>query len=175
MSSRLGIGWLTNLFARWDNATRGLDSANAIEFCKSLKLSAELGGSAIGVAIYQAPQSAYDVFDKATVLFAGRQIYFGDAKKARSFFHDMGFYFPEQQSTPDALTSLTSDLERRVRKGFEGKVPQTPDEFAARWKASDEYKALQREIEEYNNQHVIGGEHLERFKESRRAQQAKRQ
>jgi ABC-type multidrug transport system ATPase subunit len=45
----------------WDNSTRGLDSANAIEFCRSLKISSDLAGSATAVAIYQAPQSAYDV------------------------------------------------------------------------------------------------------------------
>ena len=37
----------------WDNSTRGLDSANAIEFCKTVRLSAELGGCAACVAIYQ--------------------------------------------------------------------------------------------------------------------------
>jgi ATP-binding cassette, subfamily G (WHITE), member 2, PDR len=45
----------------WDNSTRGLDSANAIEFCKTLRMSTELVGSTAVVAIYQAPQSAYDV------------------------------------------------------------------------------------------------------------------
>lgn len=48
----------------WDNSTRGLDSANAIEFCKNLRVSAEYMGTTAIVAIYQAPQSAYDVFDK---------------------------------------------------------------------------------------------------------------
>jgi len=45
----------------WDNSTRGLDSANAIEFCKTLRMSTDLVGSTAAVAIYQAPQSAYDV------------------------------------------------------------------------------------------------------------------
>lgn len=45
----------------WDNSTRGLDSANAIEFCKTLRTSTEIVSSTAAVAIYQAPQSAYDV------------------------------------------------------------------------------------------------------------------
>lgn len=45
----------------WDNTTRGLDSGNAINFCKNLRLQADLLGVAGAVAIYQAPQSAYDV------------------------------------------------------------------------------------------------------------------
>lgn len=159
----------------WDNSTRGLDAANAVEFVKTLRLSTELTGATALVAIYQSPQAAYDHFDKALVLYEGRSIYFGSAKKARQFFIDMGFHCPERQTTPDFLTSLTSPKERSAREGFEKKVPRTPDEFEARWKASDEYKALVAEIEAYDKEFPIGGEALERFKESRRNQQAKRQ
>src|SRR5271170_4932769 len=42
----------------WDNSTRGLDSANAIEFCKTLRIETELANATAAVAIYQAPQSA---------------------------------------------------------------------------------------------------------------------
>lgn len=45
----------------WDNSTRGLDSATALEFVKTLKLSTSLGGSTAIVAIYQASQAIYDV------------------------------------------------------------------------------------------------------------------
>lgn len=48
-------------FQCWDNTTRGLDSGNAINFCKTLRLQADLAGVSAAVAIYQAPQSAYDV------------------------------------------------------------------------------------------------------------------
>lgn len=43
------------------------------------------------------------------------------------------------------------------------------------WKASKEYQELLREIEDYNNEFAIGGSNLEKFVESRRAQQAKAQ
>jgi len=159
----------------WDNSTRGLDSANAIEFCKTLRNSTDLMGATAFVAIYQSPQSAYDVFDKVTVLYEGRQIYFGPCNEARQFFIDMGFEPPERQTTPDFLTSLTSPQERKARAGYENRVPRTPDEFVQRWKASETYRRLIAEIEEYNNQYPVGGEALELFKQSRRAQQAKRQ
>lgn len=45
----------------WDNSTRGLDSANAVEFCRTLRTQADYMGSTSFVAIYQAPQDAYDV------------------------------------------------------------------------------------------------------------------
>ena len=45
----------------WDNSTRGLDSANALEFCRNLALMSKYSGTAACVAIYQASQNAYDV------------------------------------------------------------------------------------------------------------------
>jgi len=159
----------------WDNSTRGLDSANAIEFCKTLRLGAEIANMTAAVAIYQAPQSAYDVFDKATVLYDGRQIYFGPARAAKQYFIDLGFECPARQTDADFLTSMTSPAERITRKGFEGKVPRTPDDFATAWKKSAEYQALLDEIAQYEKEHPLGGEDLERFKQSRKLQQAKRQ
>jgi ATP-binding cassette, subfamily G (WHITE), member 2, PDR len=50
----------------WDNSTRGLDSANALEFCKTLRLETELSGSTACVAIYQASQAAYEVRTERT-------------------------------------------------------------------------------------------------------------
>lgn len=41
--------------------TRGLDSANAVEFCRTLRTQADFMGCTSFVAIYQAPQDAYDV------------------------------------------------------------------------------------------------------------------
>jgi ABC-type multidrug transport system permease subunit len=52
-------------------------------------------------------------------------------------------------------------------------VPRTPDEFAAAWKNSKDYKELLREIEEFDKTYPIGGESLQKFVDSRRAMQAK--
>lgn len=45
----------------WDNSTRGLDSANALQFCKTVKLSTEFAGVTACVSLYQGSQGAYDV------------------------------------------------------------------------------------------------------------------
>ena len=152
-----------------------MDSANAIEFCKTLRMSTDLVGTTAAVAIYQAPQAAYDIFDKALVLYEGRQIFFGRTDEAKAYFVNMGFKCPDRQTTADFLTSMTSPQERLVREGFEKKVPRTSDEFAAVWKSSPERAQLLKEISHYNNQYKHNSEHLETFKQSRRAQQAKRQ
>ncbi|KAL9123282.1 MAG: hypothetical protein Q9187_000154 [Circinaria calcarea] len=176
----------------WDNSTRGLDSANAIEFCETLRTQTDLMGVTACVAIYQAPQSAYDVssstpsgtcsrlivveiFDKVVVLYEGRQIYFGRTEDAKKYFLDMGFLCPNRKTTPDFLTSLTSDEERIVKTGFENKVPRSPDEFAAAWKKSSTYAQLKKDITAYETQFPIGGESVGQFLTSRRAQQSRGQ
>ncbi|CAK4009804.1 ABC transporter [Lecanosticta acicola] len=159
----------------WDNSTRGLDSANAIEFCKTVRLSAELGGAAALVAIYQAPQAAYEQFDKALVLYEGRQIFFGRTDQARAYFENMGFHCPDRQTTADFLTSMTSAQERVVRSGYEDRVPRTPDEFAAAWKQSPERQQLMQEIEAYGQKYPFEGESYQQFVDSRKQQQAKGQ
>jgi ATP-binding cassette subfamily G (WHITE) protein 2 (PDR) len=139
-------------FAAWDNSTRGLDSATAFKFVNSLRVASDFGGSAGAVAIYQASQSIYDIFDKATVLYEGRQIYFGPAASAKSFFERQGFFCPQRQTTGDFLTSVTNPQERKAREGMENKVPRTPDDFERYWRESPEYRDLQLEIEEYEQE-----------------------
>lgn len=126
------------------------------------------------MAIYQAPQSAYDIFDKVLVLYEGRQIFFGRATEAKDFFLRLGFDCPARQTDADFLTSMTSAIERVVRPGWEDRVPRTPDEFAKAWRESSNYARLQEEIREFDAAHTIGGESAEAFKASRTAQQSKR-
>ncbi|KAB5562756.1 ABC-2 type transporter [Coniochaeta sp. 2T2.1] len=135
----------------WDNSTRGLDSATAYKFVHNLRLAADLGNTVHVVAIYQASQAIYDIFDKATVLYEGRQIYFGPANKAKAFFERQGWVCPSRQTTADFLTAVTNPIERTPRPGMENKVPQTPEEFEAYWRASPEFADLQAEIEAEEN------------------------
>ncbi|KAI0106740.1 ABC-2 type transporter-domain-containing protein [Daldinia grandis] len=156
----------------WDNSTRGLDSATALEFAKTLRLSTELGETAAIVAMYQASQPAYDVFDKVAVLYEGRQIYFGPKDEAKTYFINMGYHCPDRQTTADFLTSLTNPSERVVQPGSEAKVPRTPEEFARAWKKSEARAQLKREIEAFEENYPTKGQHFQMLKESRKAQQA---
>ncbi|KAI9927870.1 hypothetical protein ASPWEDRAFT_157610 [Aspergillus wentii DTO 134E9] len=159
----------------WDNSTRGLDSANALEFCKNLRLMSRYAETTACVAIYQASQNAYDTFDKVVVLYEGRQIYFGPTTEARQFFTEMGYKCPERQTTADFLTSLTSPSERRVRPGYEDKVPRTPDEFAQAWLNSQARNRLMSEIDAFEKEHPVGGDSYTKFVEARRLMQSKQQ
>jgi ATP-binding cassette, subfamily G (WHITE), member 2, PDR len=135
------------LCGTWDNSTRGLDSATALEFVRGLRTSADVTGTSHAVAIYQASQSTYDLFDKATVLYQGRQIYFGPARHAPAYFERMGWQRPSRMTSGDFLTSVTNPTEREARPGFDTKVPRTPEEFEKYWLESPERKACMQELE----------------------------
>lgn len=76
---------------------------------------------------------------------------------------------PERQTTPDFLTSMTSPQERRIKPGYESLAPRTPEEFALRWKRSDQRQSLLQEIEAYEGTHPQKLR-LEEFTQSRRAE-----
>jgi ATP-binding cassette, subfamily G (WHITE), member 2, PDR len=158
--------------ACWDNSTRGLDAATALEFIRALRTSADLVGSCHAVAIYQASQDIYDQFDKVVVLYEGREVFYGLAWKAKRYFEDMGWFCPQRQTTSDFLTSVTNPSERRVREGFEAKVPRTADEFEKYWKSSPNYASLLKEINQHESEYPIGGPIIDEFRESRQQQQS---
>ena len=126
--------------ATWDNATRGLDSATALDFIKHLKTLSDLIKLTQAVAVYQASQAMYDQFDKVMVLYDGRQIYYGPASSARTYFQQMGWYCSPRQTTPDFLTSITNPSERRPIEDFIGRIPLTAEEFERHWLKSHEYR-----------------------------------
>ncbi|OBT90673.1 hypothetical protein VE02_00571 [Pseudogymnoascus sp. 03VT05] len=159
----------------WDNSTRGLDSANSVEFCKTLRTQCDVFGASTCVAIYQAPQAAYEVFDKVIVLYEGRQIFFGPANNARSYFERLGFECPASQTTPDFLTSMTSPSERRIKAGYENTTPRTSDDFSRCWKESPEKQILLQEIEKYDQDHPLSGDNLEKFAEARTLEKSRKQ
>jgi ATP-binding cassette subfamily G (WHITE) protein 2 (PDR) len=160
--------------AAWDNSTRGLDSATALKFVKALRVGSDLTEGAAAVAIYQASQSVYDQFDKAAVLYEGRQIYFGPADMAKAYFDRQGWYNPPRQTTGDFLTAVTNPSERQAKKGMENKVPRTPEEFEKYWRDSQEYKNLLKEIAEFEKEYPLD-EHttLNQLREQKNFIQAK--
>lgn len=155
----------------WDNATRGLDAATALEFIRALKTSATILDATPLIAIYQCSQDAYDLFDNVIVLYEGYQIFFGKAAKAKEFFLEMGYDCPQRQTTADYLTSLTNPEERIVRPGFENKVPRTAKEFSDYWRASPEHTALTTKVDAYIAE-MDQGKLREAYQESHTARQS---
>ena len=159
----------------WDNSTRGLDSANVIEFCRTLRTLPTVFSVTSLAAIYQAPRSAYHVFDKVCVLYEGRQIYFGPASEVQGYLERLGFLCPEGMSTPDFLTSMSSEDQRTPLPGLEHIVPRTSDDFVKAWVRSAERKLLIGQISEYNAEYPPMSQAHQRFAEQRRLQKSRKQ
>ncbi|GMG28766.1 unnamed protein product [[Candida] boidinii] len=102
-------------FYAFDNATRGLDASTALEFIETLRAATNITKSTSMVTIYQAGEGIYELFDKVTVLYSGRQIYFGPISEAKQFFIDMGFQCPSRQTTSEFLTSITDPNGRTAK------------------------------------------------------------
>jgi ABC-type multidrug transport system ATPase subunit len=139
----------------WDNSIRGLDSSTALRFIQLLRQCTDSLKSTVVMSIYQASEDMYRRFDKVTLLYEGRQIYFGPVDAAADYFTRLGFAKPSRATTADFLTSLTNPAERIVREGFEHTVPRTPDEFAEAWGANDEARVLERQIAAFNAEHPL--------------------
>jgi ABC-type multidrug transport system permease subunit/ABC-type multidrug transport system ATPase subunit len=138
-------------------------------------MASDMGGRSNAVAIYQASQAIYDLFDKATVLYEGRQIYFGPANAAKGYFERQGWYCPPRQTTGDFLTSVTNPQERKARQGMESSVPRTPEDFEQHWRGSSEFAALEKEIQLYERTYLEErqGEAITQLRQKKHERQAK--
>ncbi|KAF5318288.1 hypothetical protein D9758_018888 [Tetrapyrgos nigripes] len=155
----------------WDSTTRGLDSSTALESLRHFRTATSLPNQDDGrlttiMALYQASDALYDVFDKTCVLYEGRMVYFGPAHRTRAYFEELGFERATQgQTVGDFLVSVTDPKERIVRKGFESSAPRTPAEFAERFLKSELGRVNREEMEKYSRE-ILGTELKARYMES---------
>ncbi|KAH9945220.1 pleiotropic drug resistance ABC transporter [Epithele typhae] len=163
-----------SLLISWDNSTRGLDASTALEFVQALRIATDIARQSTIVAIYQAGEQLYESFDKVCVVYEGRQVYFGPANRARQYFIDMGFEPANRQTTADYLVAVTDPNGRTVRAGFENRVPRTASEFAAHWARSELAQLNREEMESYREQFVGKPDRVMNYKQSSKAEHAKR-
>jgi ATP-binding cassette, subfamily G (WHITE), member 2, SNQ2 len=134
----------------WDNSTRGLDASTALDFVKSLRVQTDLYKTSTFVSLYQASENIYSLFDKVLVIDEGKQVYFGPASKARSYFEGLGFLPRPRQTTPDYVTGCTDNFEREYQKGRSaGNTPHSPATLEAAFNASELAKSLELEMAAY--------------------------
>ncbi|KAL6945070.1 ATP-binding cassette multidrug transporter pdr12 [Hanseniaspora vineae] len=140
----------------WDNATRGLDASTALEFAQAIRVATNMTNTAAIVCIYQAGQNIYELFDKVTVLYNGKQIYIGPAKEGVAYFENMGWIKPNRMTSPEFLTSVTLDYDNRVldvKPGFENSIPKNCQEFVEYWVNSPQYAKNMGQYENYIAKH----------------------
>ena len=148
----------------WDNSTRGLDASTALDYARSLRIMTDVSKRTTLVTLYQAGEGIYEVMDKVLVIDQGRQIFSGPANKAKQYFIDLGFECPERQTTADFLTAVTDPNERRIRPGFEKRVPRTAEDLEKAFRASPNYQELLQDVASYKaSLHETDYEDTKRF------------
>ncbi|KAI2678985.1 hypothetical protein DTO012A7_6030 [Penicillium roqueforti] len=137
----------------WDNSTRGLDASTALDFAKSLRILTNIYKATTFVSLYQASENIYKQFDKVLVIDNGRQVFFGPASEARSYFEGLGFREKPRQTTPDYLTGCTDPFEREFKDGRSADdVPSTPQALVEAFDKSVFSERLDQEMESYRAQ-----------------------
>ncbi|PWN90960.1 hypothetical protein FA10DRAFT_267384 [Acaromyces ingoldii] len=158
----------------WDNSSRGLDASTAVEFIRALRIGTDLGKTTTIASIYQAGESLTRMFDKVTLLYEGRQIFFGPVEEALGYFYEMGYEPHHRQTTADFLVSLTDPYARIVRPGFESRAPRTAQEFEHYWRESqlgkrchEETTAYLEELRQLNKDETYKRDYTSLFKQDK--------
>jgi ABC-type multidrug transport system ATPase subunit len=131
----------------WDNSTRGLDASTALEYVQSLRSLTNTAHVSTLVALYQASENLFNLFDKVILIEGGKCAFFGRTEDAKAYFENLGFECPPRWTTPDFLTSVSDPNARRVKPGWGNRIPRTADEFQATYRQSDVFKATLTDIE----------------------------
>ncbi|GIK06980.1 hypothetical protein Aspvir_002633 [Aspergillus viridinutans] len=136
----------------WDNSTRGLDASTALEYVQSLRTLTDMANVSTVVALYQASENLYNLFDKVMLIEEGKCAYYGSAQDAKAYFERLGFECPPRWTTPDFLTSVSDPHARRVKSGWEERVPRSGEDFQRVYRKSDTYKAALLEIDQFEKE-----------------------
>ncbi|RHZ45989.1 putative ABC transporter [Aspergillus thermomutatus] len=136
----------------WDNSTKGLDASTALEYVQSLRTLTDMANVSTLVALYQASENLYNLFDKVMLIEEGKCAYYGSAQHAKAYFERLGFECPPRWTTPDFLTSVSDPHARRVKSGWEDRVPRSGEDFRRVYRKSDTYRAALQEIDQFEKE-----------------------
>ena len=136
----------------WDNSTRGLDASTALEYVQSLRSLTNMAHISTSVALYQAGESLYDLFDKVVLIDEGKCLYYGRADDAASYFEGLGFRRPQRWTTADFLTSVTDPHERQVQEGYEDRIPRSAEQFEAAYLKSRMHEDNLRDVQSFEQE-----------------------
>ncbi|KAL8948749.1 MAG: hypothetical protein Q9222_005088 [Ikaeria aurantiellina] len=136
----------------WDNSTRGLDASTALEYVESLRTLTNMAHISTSVALYQAGESLYELFDKVVLIDEGRCLYFGPTENAAGYFESLGFQRPARWTTADFLTSVTDPHERKIRDGYEDRIPRSAAQFEEAYRKSDICKITNADIKDFEEE-----------------------
>ena len=90
----------------WDNSTRGLDASTALEYVEALRSLTNMAQISTSVALYQAGESLYNLFDKVVLIHEGKCLYYGKTTEAAAYFEGLGFTRPARWTTADFVSTF---------------------------------------------------------------------
>ncbi|CAG8892652.1 unnamed protein product [Penicillium egyptiacum] len=151
----------------WDNSTKGLDASTALEYVQSLRSLTNTANVSTIVALYQASESLFELFDKVILIEDGKCSFFGPIQDAKAYFEGLGFECPPRWTTPDFLTSVSDPHARRVKDSCHDRIPRNAAEFQAQYRKSDTYKRNLADVESFEGD--IEGQKQEREAARRKA------
>ena len=124
------------LLQTYPNTVRNL----LFRIIKCLRIMTDVLGQTTFVSLYRAGEGIYDLFGKVLVIDKGRQIYFGPASEARSYFEGLGYKSLPRQSTANYLTGCTDPNECQFAHGRSfANVPSSPMALEHAFRASPYY------------------------------------
>lgn len=136
----------------WDNSTRGLDASTALEYVESLRTLTNMAHISTLVALYQAGESLYELFDKVILIDEGRCLYYGSTENAAAYFENLGFERPARWTTADFLTSVTDPHERQVKEGYQHRIPRSAAQFEDAYRNSDAYRMTMEDTKDFDQE-----------------------
>ncbi|KAL9601195.1 MAG: hypothetical protein Q9219_002695 [cf. Caloplaca sp. 3 TL-2023] len=136
----------------WDNSTRGLDASTALEYVESLRTLTNMAHISTLVALYQAGESLYELFDKVVLIDQGRCLYYGPTQNAVAYFEGLGFERPARWTTADFLTSVTDPHERKVKEGYEDRIPRSAEQFERAYRHSEAFQDTKTDLHDFNQE-----------------------
>ncbi|CAL8101454.1 unnamed protein product [Orchesella dallaii] len=119
-----------------DEPTTGLDSFMAANLVKTLKTLANKGKTII-CTIHQPASDTFALFDKLLLMSEGRVAYYGDAKKAPTYFSSIGYPCPETYNPADFYIHTLA-----IRVGSAEECLQRSRAICDKFDESDESKAI---------------------------------
>ncbi|KAL8871421.1 MAG: hypothetical protein Q9198_007424, partial [Flavoplaca austrocitrina] len=136
----------------WDNSTRGLDASTALEYVESLRTLTNMAHISTSVALYQAGESLYDLFDKVVLIDEGRCLYYGPTENAAAYFEGLGFQRPARWTTADFLTSVTDSHERQIKEGYEDRIPRSAEQFEHAYRNSGAFETTKNDVRSFEQE-----------------------
>lgn len=92
----------------WDNSSKGLDAATAVEYVRALRALTNMAKVSTAVSLYQAGESLYQLVDKVLLIDEGQCLYYGSADDAKQYFLDLGFDCPPRCMSKTFMNTSTS-------------------------------------------------------------------